>query len=132
MKANMRLIRKKRCFSEEFRKNIVKEFESGRYSVLQLSKLFNVDYSLIYRWIYKYSTFNAKSSRIVEMKDSSSEKLKNLEQQVKELQQAVGMKQMYIDYLEKMMDIAKDELNIDIRKNYDTPQSATSEITKKK
>jgi len=29
------------------------------------------------------------------------------------------------------MDIAKDELNIDIRKNYSTPQSTGSEKTKK-
>ena len=132
MKANLTTIRKKRVFSEDFKKDIVKEFESGRFSVLQLEQLFKVDQSLIYRWIYKYSTFNDKSSRIVEMKDSSSKKLKSLEQQIKELQQAVGKKQMYIDYLEKMMDIAKEELDIDIRKNYGTPQSTTSERTKKK
>ena len=132
MKASLQSIRKKRFFSEEFKKHIVKEFESGQYSVLQLEKLFKVNNKSIYQWIYKYSTFNEQSFRIIEMEESSSKKLKSLEGQVRELQQAVGMKQMYIDYLEKMMDIAKDELNIDIRKNYGTPQSTTSESTKKK
>jgi hypothetical protein len=36
-----------------------------------------------------------------------------------------------IDYLEKMIEIAKDELNIDIKKNSDTPQSTGSSKTKK-
>lgn len=70
----------------------------------------------IYSWIYKFSTFNEKGFRVVEMKGSSSRKMKELEARVKELEGAVGRKQIEIDYLEKMMDIAKDELNIDIKK----------------
>ena len=44
----------------------------------------------------------------------------------------IGQKQIKIDYLEKMIDIAKDELNIDIKKNSNTPQSTGSAATKKK
>ncbi|MGO2403567.1 transposase [Mesonia sp.] len=86
----------------------------------------------IYSWIYKFSTFNEKGFRVVEMKGSSSRKMKELEARVKELEGAVGRKQIEIDYLEKMMDIAKDELNIDIKKNFDTSQSTGSGKTKKK
>ena len=132
MQSNLKAIRKKRCFSEAFKKNIVKEFESGKYSVLQLEKLFKVNNKSIYQWIYKYSTFNDQSARIVEMKQSSTNKVKELEKQIKELQRAVGIKQLQIDYLEKMLDIAKEDLGIDIKKNYDTPQSTTSKKTKKK
>lgn len=116
MKTNLQTIRKKRLFSEDFKKNIVKEFESGKFSVLQLERLFKVDNGLIYKWIYKYSTFNDKSYRIIEMKQSSTQKVKDLEKQVKDLQRAVGIKQLNIDYLEKMIDIAKDELGVDIKK----------------
>lgn len=132
MKTNLATIRKKRCFSEEFKRSIVNDFESGRYSVLQLEKLYKVSNNLIYRWIYKYSTFNDKSIRIIEMKESSTNKVKGLEKKVKELERAVGQKQLYIDYMEKMMEIAKDELGIDIKKNFDTPQSVGSEKTKNK
>ena len=86
----------------------------------------------IYSWIYKFSTFNEKGFRVVEMKGSSSRKMKELEARVKELEGAVGRKQIEIDYLEKMMDIAKDELKIDIKKNFDTSQSTGSGKTKKK
>ena len=66
------------------------------------------------------------------MKDSTIDKLKQLELKIKELEQAVGQKQIKIDYLEKMIDIAKDEFNIDIKKNSNTPQSSGSLRTKKK
>ena len=60
------------------------------------------------------------------------ERAKDLEQKVKDLEQIVGKKQIMIDYLEKMMEIAKDELDIDIKKNFNTSQSAGSGKTKKK
>ena len=82
----------------------------------QLEKLHGIGNSLIYGWIYKFSTFNEAGFRVIEMKDSSSKKMKELEARVKELESAVGRKQIKIDYLEKMMDIAKEELDIDIKK----------------
>lgn len=132
MKANLKTIRKKRIYSVEFKRKIVKDFESGQFSVPQLEKLHNIGNPLIYRWIYKFSTFNEQGSRIIEMKKSSSGKMKSLEQRVKELERMIGQKQIKIDYLEKMIDIAKDELNIDIKKNSNTPQSTGSAATKKK
>ena len=132
MQPGLATIRKKRKFSEEFKRSIVKDFESGKYSVLQLEKLYKIDHALIYRWIYIYSTFNDKSARIIEMKESSTKKIKELEDKNKELERAVGQKQLYIDYLEKMTEIAKEELGIDIKKNFNTPQSAGSDKTKKK
>lgn len=132
MKANVRSIRKQRKYSLEFKKKIVEDFESGRFSVPQLEKLHGIPNPTVYRWIYKLSTFNEKGFRIVEMKDSSSKKMKELEARVKELERTVGRKQIMIDYLEKMMDIAKDELDIDIKKNFGTPQSTGSGKTGKK
>ena len=132
MRANLKQIRKHRLYSDEFKKEIVSIFESGKYSVPQLEKLYGISSTVIYRWIYKISTFNEKGFRVIEMKSSSMTKLKELEQKIKALEQAVGQKQIKIDYLEKMIEIAKEELNIDIKKNYSTPQSTGSALTKKK
>lgn len=132
MKANLRKIQKRRVYSEDFKKEIVSLFESGKFSVAQLERLYGIKNQIIYPWIYKFSTFNEKGYRVVEMKESSINKLKQLEQKIKELEQIVGQKQIKIDYLEKMIDIAKDDLNIDIKKNYNTPQSTGSESIKKK
>jgi transposase-like protein len=132
MKANLKQIRKHRRYSEEFKKEIVSFFENGKFSVLQLERLYGIDNVLIYKWIYKFSTFNETGFRVVEMKESNIDKVKELERKVRELEQAVGQKQIKIDYLEKMMEIAKNELNIDIKKNFSTPQSTGSASTKKK
>ncbi len=132
MKANVKLISKHRKFSEEFKKSIVSDFESGKFSVRQLERLHKISNQSLYNWIYKYSQSNERGQRIVEMKDSSTQKLKALEQKIKELERTVGKKQIQIDYLEKMIDIAKNELDIDIKKNSNTPQSSGSERTKRK
>jgi hypothetical protein len=87
---------------------------------------------MIYNWIHKFSTFNEKGYRVVEMKDSSSKKMQELEAKNKELEAALGRKQIQLDYLEKMIELAKSELDIDIKKNYSTPQSTGSGKTKKK
>lgn len=132
MKANVRSIRKQRKYSIEFKKRIVADFESGKYSVPQLEKLHGVGNPTIYSWVYKFSTYNEQGFRIVEMKDSSHKKMKELEARVKELESTVGRKQIMIDYLERMMEISKAELDIDIKKNFGTPQSIGSGKTGKK
>jgi transposase-like protein len=126
MKANIQFIQKKRKYSKEFKLSILKDFESGKFSVLQLSRLHGVGKQTIYTWIYKFSNFNDNGYRVVEMNKSSTDRLKQLEKQIKELEQIVGQKQIKIDYLETMIDVAKDELNIDIKKNFNTLQSKGS------
>ncbi len=132
MQTNLRKIKSKRVFSEELKLQAVKEYEKGSMTALELSKFYEVGERTIYDWLYKFSKFQKKSIRIVEMTKSSTKKIKDLETRIKELERAVGVKQMNIDFLEKMMDIAKDEYNIDIKKNSYTPQSTGSVTTKKR
>jgi transposase len=117
-------INSKRRFSEEFKRKLVGDFEKGVMSVYQMERHYGIANCLIYRWIYKYSTYNEKNIRIVEMKDSQTQKLKELENKVKELERAVGQK--------KMIDIAKETYSIDIKKNSNTPPSGGSKPTGEK
>ena len=132
MQLNKKQIHKKRRYSEAFKKSIVSSFEGGKYSVCQMERLYGVANGTIYHWIYKYSTFNQSGMRVVELKKSDMNKVKMLEQRVKELEQMVGQKQVKIEYLEKMIDLAKSELQVDIKKNFSTPQSTGSGATGKK
>ena len=102
MRTTLRKVRSKRHFSEEFKRSIVSSYEKGEFSAIELGKLYQIDFRSIYDWIYKYSTFNRKSIQVVEMKSSHTKKLKELEQRVKELERTVGIKQLHIDYLEKI------------------------------
>ena len=132
MKADIRKIRKMRKYSEEFKKDLVQKFEQGKFSVCQMERLYGVTNNTIYRWIYKYSTFNEKGYRIIEMKKSQTNKVKELEDRIKELERLLGRKQIEIDYLETMMEVAKEELDIDIKKNFGTPRSGKPGRGKKK
>ena len=65
------------------------------------------------------------------MKKSSSSKVKELQKRVADLERVVGQKQIKIDFLEKLIEIAGDEYNIDIKKKSFTPQSPGSDKTDK-
>ena len=132
MLKNGKRIKRYRRYSEEFKLKIVREYESGKYSVYEMEKIYDITNQSIYSWIYKYSEYNKKSIQVVEMKDSQAGKIKKLEARIQELERFVGQKQMKIDYLEKMIDLAKEHYDIDIKKNSDTPQSGGSKIIEKK
>ena len=124
MEPNLRKIRKKRIYSEDFKNEIVFIFESGQLSVLQIERLYKIRAKVIYDWIYKYSKFNERGSRVVEMKASNINKVKELEKRLKELERIVGQKQIKIDYLDKLIEIANKELGVDIKKNSNIQQSS--------
>lgn len=124
-------IKRRRRFSEEFKLKIVKEYESGEFSVGEMTEIYDISYQSIYNWIYKYSRYNKQSIQVVEMKDSQAHKIKQMEARIKELERAVGQKQMNIDYLEKMIELAQEHYDIDIKKNSKTPPSGGSKSTKK-
>jgi len=130
MLKNGKKVRRYRRFSEDLKIKIVSFYEKGEYSVPELEKIYDISNALIYRWIYKYSALNKKGIQVVEMKDSQQNKIKELENKVKELERAVGQKQINIDYLSKMIDLATEEYDIDIKKNSNTPHSGGSKTTK--
>ncbi len=123
MNRNLVKIKRKRVFADELKRKIVDQYEKGEMTVLELEKFYNIGNDNIYNWIYKYSNYNKKSIQVVEMKDSSGKRIKELEAKIKELERIIGTKQINIDFLEKMIEIAKKDYNIDIKKNYSTLQS---------
>lgn len=114
---NGRKIITRRKFSDDFKKTIVKEYESGQFTVTELGKLHKIANKVIYKWIYKYSNYNQPNTVIVEMKDSSTQKLKDYEIRIKKLERIVGQKQIEIDYLSKVIEIADKHYQTDLKKN---------------
>jgi len=110
-------LRVKRRYSEDFKQARVKEYESGEFTVIELGKLYSISPQIIYRWIYKLSKLNKKKVVIVESKDSSTKKLKGYQQRIDELERIVGQKQLKIDYLQKLFELAESDLGFDLKKN---------------
>lgn len=110
-------LRQRRQFSPTLRKQIVRLIESGSLSVAAASREYLVSTTSIYRWIHRYSTYNKKGALLVVDKDSHSQKIERLQQKIAELEQAVGHKQMQIDYYEKFIDLASEEVGQDLKKS---------------
>ena len=113
-KTQLRSIRK---FSVEFKKAIVREFENGNFSISELCKLHDLHNTNVYQWVYQYSTKGKPKTTIVEMKKSSTQKLKDYEKKVKDLHAKVGEQQILIDYLNAIIEAASEHYGEDLKKN---------------
>ena len=124
-----RMLRTSRYFSEDFRKQKVKEIEQNLIKVSELSKLYGISRTSIYKWIYQYS-LNLKKGivQVIEM-ESETRKNKLLQARLAELERIIGQKQLQIDYLEKVIEISSEDLGTDIKKKYSTESLNGSENT---
>lgn len=121
-----------RTFSDTFKRQKVKEIEQGTYTVLQISRLYEVSSQSVYRWLYKYSTHYQRGIRQVIEMESESTKTQRLMQKLAETERALGQKQLQIDYLEQLLAIASQELGLDLKKSFDTKSCPTSTPVSKK
>ena len=110
-------LRQRRIFSEDFKKQAVKDIESGKCTVLQASREYDINPQTVYNWLYKHSRYLKKNSVIVVENQSEQYKRKELEQKIKDYEAALGRKQMEIDMLNKLIDIANEEYHTDLKKN---------------
>ncbi len=123
---NKRKLNKRREFSEQIRRKAVREFRSGNYSVKELADLYHCAPTTIYRWIYKYSPADSPSVNVVEMSESTDKKVKDLTDRIARLERKLGQKQIKVDFLEKMVELAEEEYDLDLKKNSSgTPSSGS-------
>lgn len=112
--------RQSRYFSEEFKRKKVKEIEKGIVTVHEVSLAYQVSSTAVYKWIRKYSLGSQEPIRLVVEAKSDTQKILLLKQEVKELEQLVGKKQIQLDFYEKMLELAKEEYGIDFKKKFTT------------
>lgn len=121
-----RKARQTRTFSEALRKKVVREIEKGKVSLAEVCREYQVSYTSIYNWLNKYSGYLHKGAKLVVELNSEGYRSKELEKKVKELEAAVGRKQMEIDFQNKLIELANEELAIDIKKKLYTKPSTGS------
>ena len=120
-----------RYFSEDFKKKRVRELEKNLVCIADICKTYHVSRTSVYRWIYKYSSMAKQESKQVVESKSDTKKIQFLEERIKELERALGQKQMMIDIKDKMIEIAEDTYDIDIKKKLASKASSGSGTTGK-
>lgn len=123
---NKTSLKQRRIFSVEVRKGVVRDIEHGKCSVLQASRELQVNQQTIYNWLYKYSLHLQKGKITVVQKQSEEYRTKELEKRIVELEAALGRKQMELDLLNKVLDLASEDLKIDLKKNLSGKPSSGS------
>jgi transposase-like protein len=108
-----------RRFSETFKREKVKEIEEKIITVLQLSRIYEVTPTAIYKWIRKYSKYMGKREKIVIEKESESYKTYQLQKKIAELERLLGQKEIEISYLNKVIESGDELLGEELKKKYD-------------
>ena len=111
-------LRQTRIFSEQVKRDLVKDIESGKCSVLQASKELNVHVSSVYKWIGKYSRYLQNNKRLVVEDKSEAYQTEHLRRKILELEAALGRKQMELDLINKVVDLASEEYKTDLKKSF--------------
>ena len=110
--------RQVRYFSEEFKKQKVREIEKNLSRVRDICKDYEVSDTAVYKWIYKYSAMRKKRIKQVIEAESDTKKILLLRDQVKELERIIGQKQLLIDFQQKVIELAEQEYKVDIKKKF--------------
>lgn len=116
--------RQNRYFSESFKRKKVREIERNVSTVLEVSREYEVSSTAVYKWLYKYSLHYQKQVRQVIEPMSDTRKIKELKEQIKELERLVGQKQIQVEFKDKMIEVAEQMYGVDIKKKLGSQRSS--------
>jgi transposase len=120
-----------RSFNDDFKKKKVRELEKNITSISDICKTYAVSRSAVYKWIYKYSAMAKKQVKVVVEAKSDTQKIKALEERIKELERIVGQKQLLLEFKDKMIEIAENTYGVDIKKKVGSKLSSGTTTTGK-
>ncbi len=123
--------RQNRYFSNDIKKKIVRDLEKNLITVTDVHRTYQVSRSTVYKWIFKYSSMAKKQHKQVVEPKSDTAKIKALEDRIRELERIVGQKQLAIDFKEKMIELAEQRYNVDIKKKLGSKLSSGTTTTKR-
>jgi len=121
--------RRRRVFSEEFKRKKVREIEQKITTIAEVSREYEVRASNVSKWLTRYSTNRMKAVRTIVESESDTRKMFDQQQKIAELERIIGQKQLLIDFQAKMMELTEQEYGIDIKKKFEKkPLSGTGSI----
>lgn len=121
--------RRKRRFSDEFKKQKVKEIELKQTTVLEVSRAYQVSTKNVYCWLAKFGKSYKKDVRLIVEMESDTKMLLELKAKIAELERVIDQKQLTIDFQAKMIDLAEEVYGVDIKKKLESRPPSTSGST---
>mgnify|MGYP006296573845 CR=1 FL=1 len=106
-----------RRFSTAFKLEKVDLIDSGKITVKEISDIYEVSETAVYKWKRKFSRLE-RSERVVIEKISEEKKNRELLYRIKELEQIIGKKQIEIDYYKTAIDELSEQSGEDLLKKF--------------
>ena len=123
--------RRQRVFSEEFKRQKVREIERKESKISDICKQYEVSRASVRSWLLKYSSKYMKGVKTIVELESDTRKLLDLQAKIAELEQVIGQKQLMIEFQNKVIDLAEETYGVDIKKKLLNKPSSISGITEK-
>ena len=127
--------KKQGFYSEEFKWQVVQEVLSGKFSKEEARRVYGIksNCAILY-WMRKYSGNDnyreggVPLGKILDMKKSKV--LSEKDKRINELEEELRREKLRSDLWQKMVEIAEEQLNVDIRKKYGAKPSIPSKNKK--
>jgi transposase len=107
--------------SDKHKEVVVKEYLRGNISYINLAKKHGVSSAVIFRWVRQ--KLNSDLSKPSKKESVKPEKQEQLPTDIKQLQEQLRLARLENELLNTIIDIAEEQLDIDIRKKSGTKQS---------
>lgn len=113
-----------RYFSTAFKQEKVRDLERGLTSVAEICRTYHVSRTSVNKWRHRYSVKYQKEPKLIVEKQSDTKRIQALEQKIRDLERLLGEKEFALDFQGKMIELASQELGIDIKKNFGSKRSS--------
>lgn len=112
-----------RRYSDAFKRSIVAEVESGRYTAMEASSVHQIPFATIYRWLKRHGGPDSQTRIVrIEMPDER-DRIKALEKEKSALEAALAQAHMKIIVLESTVEVLEERTGAKVKKKTDTPSS---------
>jgi len=107
----------RRVFSEGFKRDKVRLYETGKMSIGDIAKVYDISETALYKWVSKYRMTPA-AERIVVETDSDYLKLVQLQKRVEDMERLIGNQQIKLEYQTALIQAASEHFKMDIEKKF--------------
>lgn len=117
-------------YSSAFRRQVVADIESGKYTVFSASRVFDIGYSTVQRWWKRHNEGRPITTVLrIQMPDEAN-KLKQLEKEKQALESALAQAQLKIITLEATLEVIEENAKAAAKKKTDIASLPKSSSTK--
>ena len=109
--------KKRKIYSESFKRDKVKMYETGKMSISRMSTFYDISETALYKWVAKYRT-TPSTERIVMETESDYLKLVELQDRIDKMERLIGTQQLQLEYQQEILRAAGEHYKEDVEKKF--------------